>query len=176
MRRAARAQIELTGWLVQNLESFFDKIPARDEFGEQLVEVNARALDPTFLWADVYALRLFPDTLRTTPRALLPPGYDRITNDPLVHYAFGVWSRRELRASDTADEVLEMMRRHVIPDLFKAVSEGVARRRLRAVADELERRIPDRTFVHLATMPSGGDLVSAFVDVDSLARVARMIA
>ena len=75
MRRGTRALVELTSWLTQHLWEFFAIVPAGQEFGERLAELNGRDVDPSFVWADIYTLRFLPDVLKSEPRGILPPGY-----------------------------------------------------------------------------------------------------
>jgi hypothetical protein len=50
-----------------------------------------------------------------------------------------------------------------------------ARGRLARLAKILEAKIPGHEFQHLATLERGGELVSVFVDLESLSRVAGVI-
>jgi hypothetical protein len=173
MQRESRSLVELTSWLTQHLEKFFATVSAAHEFAGQLEALEARELDITFPWADLYDLRFFPDLLTTEPRGILPPGYD--STEPEIRYTFAIWFRRTPPRDVVAEDVLKETRRHVVPDLFTYDSQGVARRRLARLAEILERRIGGHSFQHFATVPSAGELVSVFVDRDSLERVAAII-
>jgi hypothetical protein len=191
MRPGTRALVELTSWLTQHLWEFFAIVPAAHEFEDRLEALNGRDLDATFAWADIYRLQFFPDVLSTEPRGILPPGYEApLLKEPQVKYTFAMWSHLDARnAADDEDSsppalrlgdgpvpAFRFMRRHIIPDLFgRPSSEGVARRRLARLAEILDQRIPGHQFQHFATVPSGSDLVSVFVDLESLARVAGVI-
>lgn len=190
MRRGTRALVELTSWLTQHLGEFFAIVPVEQEFGERLVKLDGRDVDTTFAWADIYSLRFFPDVLSSEPHGVLPPGYrPRPLKEPLVKYTFAVWANLDPRSapeeemslpalslSDGPVPAFRYMRRHIIPDLFgRSSSEGVARQRLARLAKILEQRIPGHEFQHFATVPSGSNLVSVFVDLKSLERVAEAI-
>ncbi len=191
MRRGTRALVELTSWFTQHLWEFFAVIPAGQEFGERLAELNGRDVDPSFVWADIYTLRFFPDVLKSEPRGILPPGYKPSgLKEPLVEYTFAMWSHRDPKKASEEDGLsppafqlndgpvgeFRFMRRHIIPDLFGLSNpEGVARRRLARLAEVLEQRIPGHQFQHFAIVPSGHDLVSVFVDLKSLEYVAGII-
>ncbi len=191
MRRGTRALVELTSWLTQHLWEFFAIVPAGQEFGERLAELNGRDVDPSFVWADIYTLRFLPDVLKAEPRGILPPAYKPSgLKEPLVEYTFAMWSYRApkdapeegglsppaLRFDDGPLGKFRVMRRHIIPDLFgRSKPEGVARRRLARLAEVLEQRIPGHQFQHFAIVPSGPDLVSVFVDLKSLEHVADII-
>ena len=182
--------VELTSYLTQHLWEFFAIVPASHEFEGRLVSLNGRDLDPAFAWADIYSLRFFPDVLSTEPRGILPPGYEPPPlKEPQIKYTFAIWANLDprsapddeasppaLRLTDGPVPACRFMRRHIIPDLFgRPVSEGIARKRLARLAQILEQRIPGHQFQHFATVPSGADLVSVFVDLKSLERVADVI-
>jgi hypothetical protein len=86
----------------------------------------------------------------------------------MVKYTFALWTNLAPRSAPN-----DWMRRHILPDLFaRSASKGVARQRLARLAKICEERIPGHQFQHFMTVPSGGDLVSVFVDLHSLDRVA----
>jgi len=184
MRGQKRALVELTGWFAQHVEKFFALCPAAHEFGgdqkgmrKPLETVDGRKLGPTFV-ADDYDLRLFPDVITTRPRALLASDADIEASE--LYFTFAIWTLRS--PSEALESNVRRMWKEVLPDLHSlGSSQGVARKRLALVAGELEQRIPGRSFLHVATVESATeldhvhDLVSVFVDLDSLERVAGLI-
>ena len=192
MRGQKRALVELTGWLAQHVEKFFALCPAAHEFGgdqkgmrKPLETVDGRKLGPTFV-ADDYDLRLFPDVITTRPRALLPADADIEASE--LYFTFAIWTLRSpsdsisFDATTALESNVRRMWKEVLPDLHSlGSSQGVARKRLALVASEREQRIPGRSFLHVATVESATelehahDLVSVFVDLDSLERVAGLI-
>lgn len=172
MRKAKRALIELTSWLTESSAKFFRDVPPRDEFGASLVALDPREIDASFSWGDLYQLELFPDVLTTEPRGILPPGYEApLMKDPQVKYTFAIWSRRDRAPGEVSDE----MWRHVTADLFAHRSQGVGRQRFARLATILDTKIPGHEFQHLMTTACAGELVSVFVDLSSMKRVARVI-
>lgn len=192
MRGGKRALVELTGWLAQHVEKFFAAVPASHEFGgdskgmrRPLEALDGRKLGPTFV-ANDYDIRLFPDVITTRPHALLGPDEDILASE--LYYTFAIWTLRTPSESIAFDSrtVLESnvrrMWREILPDHHAlGSSQGVARKRLAIVAEELAQRMPGRSFLHVATVESATaldhahDLVSVFVDLDSLERVAGLI-
>lgn len=60
MRSGTRALVELTSLLTQRLWELFTLVPAGPKYGDKLVELNGREIDPSFVWSDIYALRFWP--------------------------------------------------------------------------------------------------------------------
>ena len=121
------------------------------------------------------------------PRALLPPDSDLEESE--IYYTFAIWTQRRpsdyptgIGSNSPLEGNVRRMWSGILPDLHTlGSSEGVARNRLALLAQELEKRNPGRSCLHLATvesatqLPYAHDLVSVFVDLDSLERVARLI-
>jgi hypothetical protein len=194
MRHGSRALVELAGWLAQHVEKHFKLVSASHEFGhpgrrDQLQTLDGRKLDPTFVDSDDYDLRLFPSVATVRPRALLPLDADIVESE--LHYTFAIWTQRQPYdsamspfANSPLESNVQRMWTEILPDMHSlGTPTGVARKRLALLAAEFEKLIPDRSFLHLATVGSarhppvdyGHDLVSVFVALDSLERVAKLM-
>jgi hypothetical protein len=176
MMRRSRVLVEVTSWLTQHVDGFFKLTPYKDELGASLVAFDPRTVDATWVGADLYDARFFPDVLKVEPRGILAPDYvSPLLKEPLIAYTFVGWSPREPARDGAAGKVSKEMWRHIVADLFGIKPEGVGRRRFAGIAEMLRQRIPGYAFQHLATVETAGDLVSVFVDLHSLGRVSRVI-